>query len=51
MWNIAGRFSTDRAGAGSSGHPEAWEKGPPMEEVGLEPFATPEYLSGQAVRR
>ena len=24
----------------------AWEAGPPREEVGLEPFAPPEYLSG-----
>lgn len=24
----------------------AWEKGPPDEEVGLEPFAPPEYLNG-----
>ncbi|WP_067793106.1 nitrate reductase molybdenum cofactor assembly chaperone [Actinomadura formosensis] len=24
----------------------AWEKGPPEEEVGLEPFAPPEYLNG-----
>jgi nitrate reductase delta subunit len=24
----------------------AWESGPPQEEVGLEPFAPPEYLSG-----
>ncbi|QIZ38656.1 nitrate reductase molybdenum cofactor assembly chaperone [Saccharopolyspora sp. ASAGF58] len=24
----------------------AWEKGPPAEEVGLEPFAPPEYLAG-----
>ena len=24
----------------------AWESGPPREEVGLEPFAPPEYLSG-----
>lgn len=30
---------------------QAWEKGPPNEEVGLEPFAPPEYLSGQGVRR
>ncbi len=26
----------------------AWESGPPREEVGLEPFAPPEYLSGYA---
>ena len=26
----------------------AWESGPPEEEVGLEPFAPPEYLSGYA---
>lgn len=25
---------------------EAWESGPPEENVGLEPFAPPEYLSG-----
>ncbi|HEX7353954.1 MAG TPA: nitrate reductase molybdenum cofactor assembly chaperone [Mycobacteriales bacterium] len=25
---------------------EAWEKGPPVEEVGLEPFAPPDYLTG-----
>lgn len=24
----------------------AWEAGPPREEVGLEPFAPPEYLTG-----
>lgn len=29
---------------------QAWEKGPPVEEVGLEPFAPPEYLTGQKVR-
>ncbi len=28
-----------------------WEAGPPHEDVGLEPFAPPEYLTGQAVRR
>lgn len=28
----------------------AWESGPPAEEVGLEPFAPPEYLHGGAVR-
>lgn len=27
-----------------------YEAGPPHEEVGLEPFAPPEYMSGQAVR-
>ncbi|MCC5576532.1 nitrate reductase molybdenum cofactor assembly chaperone [Microtetraspora sp. AC03309] len=27
-----------------------WESGPPTEEVGLEPFAPPEYLSGQERR-
>jgi len=27
---------------------EAWEKGPPVEEVGLEPFAPPGYLEGYA---
>ncbi len=25
---------------------EAWESGPPQEDVGLEPFAPPEYLAG-----
>ena len=24
----------------------AWESGPPREEVGLEPFAPPDYLAG-----
>jgi nitrate reductase delta subunit len=24
----------------------AWESGPPREDVGLEPFAPPEYLTG-----
>jgi nitrate reductase delta subunit len=24
----------------------AWETGPPREDVGLEPFAPPEYLTG-----
>ena len=28
-----------------------WESGPPHEDVGLEPFAPPEYLSGTATRR
>jgi nitrate reductase molybdenum cofactor assembly chaperone NarJ/NarW len=28
----------------------AWEAGPPREEVGLEPFAPPEYLSGYGPR-
>lgn len=28
-----------------------WENGPPHEEVGLEPFAPPEYLSGMETRR
>ena len=28
-----------------------WESGPPHEDVGLEPFAPPEYLSGQEVRK
>jgi nitrate reductase delta subunit len=28
----------------------AWEAGPPREEVGLEPFAPPEYLSGYGSR-
>lgn len=27
------------------------ESGPPAEEVGLEPFAPPEYLAGQEIRR
>lgn len=30
---------------------KAWEQGPPAERVGLEPFAPPDYLSGQQVRR
>lgn len=34
-----GRRELDRVRA-------AWEAGPPREEVGLEPFAPPEYLSG-----
>jgi nitrate reductase delta subunit len=29
---------------------EHWEAGPPHEDVGLEPFAPPEYLTGQQVR-
>jgi nitrate reductase delta subunit len=29
----------------------AWEKGPPEEEVGLEPFAPPEYLDGTGAGR
>ena len=29
---------------------KAWESGPPREEVGLEPFAPPEYLTGGAQR-
>ncbi|GAB3156398.1 nitrate reductase molybdenum cofactor assembly chaperone [Micromonospora sonneratiae] len=29
---------------------QAWGQGPPREEVGLEPFAPPEYLTGEAVR-
>ncbi|MFG2088598.1 MULTISPECIES: nitrate reductase molybdenum cofactor assembly chaperone [unclassified Spirillospora] len=29
---------------------QAWEKGPPAEDVGLEPFAPPEYLTGQRTR-
>jgi nitrate reductase molybdenum cofactor assembly chaperone NarJ/NarW len=29
---------------------QAWEAGPPREEVGLEPFAPPEYLTGGARR-
>ena len=28
----------------------AWQAGPPTEEVGIEPFAPPEYLSGYAAR-
>lgn len=30
---------------------QAWQDGPPAEEVGLEPFAPPEYLTGQEARR
>ncbi|MGH2631954.1 MAG: nitrate reductase molybdenum cofactor assembly chaperone [Tepidiformaceae bacterium] len=30
---------------------QAWAKGPPEEEVGLEPFAPPEYLTGQGPAR
>jgi nitrate reductase molybdenum cofactor assembly chaperone NarJ/NarW len=29
---------------------QAWEKGPPKEEVGLEPFAPPDYLTGAGRR-
>jgi nitrate reductase delta subunit len=29
----------------------AWSEGPPAEEVGLEPFAPPEYLTGTEARR
>jgi nitrate reductase molybdenum cofactor assembly chaperone NarJ/NarW len=29
----------------------AWESGPPREEVGIEPFAPPEYLSGYGAKR
>lgn len=29
----------------------AWEQGPPKEEVGLEPFAPPDYLTGAGTRR
>ena len=29
----------------------AWDGGPPGEEVGLEPFAPPEYLAGPGARR
>ena len=29
----------------------AWESGPPSEEVGLEPFAPPEYLTGYATNQ
>jgi nitrate reductase delta subunit len=29
----------------------AWEEGPPAEDVGLEPFAPPGYLTGQEVSR
>jgi nitrate reductase molybdenum cofactor assembly chaperone NarJ/NarW len=29
---------------------QAWEAGPPKEEVGLEPFAPPDYLTGAARR-
>lgn len=28
----------------------AWQEGPPAEEVGLEPFAPPEYLGGKETR-
>jgi nitrate reductase molybdenum cofactor assembly chaperone NarJ/NarW len=30
---------------------QAWENGPPAEQVGLEPFAPPEYLAGPGTRR
>jgi nitrate reductase delta subunit len=30
---------------------KAWEAGPPQEEVGLEPFAPPEYLAGYGADR
>ena len=30
---------------------QAWEKGPPAEDVGLEPFAPPEYVTGPGARR
>jgi nitrate reductase delta subunit len=30
---------------------KAWAQGPPDERVGLEPFAPPEYLTGEQVRR
>ncbi len=30
---------------------KAWESGPPQEEVGLEPFAPPEYLTGYGADR
>ncbi len=29
---------------------KAWESGPPREDVGLEPFAPPEYLSGYGAK-
>jgi nitrate reductase delta subunit len=29
----------------------SWESGPPTEEVGIEPFAPPEYLTGKAATR
>ncbi|MGE5287572.1 MAG: nitrate reductase molybdenum cofactor assembly chaperone [Micromonosporaceae bacterium] len=29
---------------------KAWEGGPPREDVGLEPFAPPEYLTGQGAQ-
>ena len=29
----------------------AWESGPPQEEVGLDPFAPPDYLAGQEAHR
>ena len=30
---------------------KAWQEGPPAEEVGLEPFAPPGYLTGQETAR
>ncbi|HET9828199.1 MAG TPA: nitrate reductase molybdenum cofactor assembly chaperone [Nocardioidaceae bacterium] len=30
---------------------KAWQEGPPKDSVGLEPFAPPEYLTGEAARR
>jgi nitrate reductase delta subunit len=30
---------------------QAWEAGPPKEEVGIEPFAPPDYLTGAGARR
>jgi nitrate reductase molybdenum cofactor assembly chaperone NarJ/NarW len=30
---------------------QAWEQGPPKEEVGLEPFAPPDYMTGAGARR
>jgi nitrate reductase molybdenum cofactor assembly chaperone NarJ/NarW len=30
---------------------QAWDAGPPKEEVGLEPFAPPDYLTGAGARR
>lgn len=29
---------------------QAWDAGPPQEEVGLEPFAPPDYMAGAGVR-
>jgi nitrate reductase delta subunit len=29
---------------------QAWDAGPPQEEVGLEPFAPPDYMAGAGMR-